>query len=93
MTAVAKVTNQWQALFESWPDAIERRGAIVTNQGESFPFCDFLISDGLLLVERDGPDSTGTRKIIVSYDSISMVKFPTAGELSRFQAMGFQAPL
>ncbi len=80
-------------MFENWPDAIERRGAIVTTHGENIPFAGFLISFGLLLVERDGPDSTGTRKVIISYDSIAMVKFSTAGELSRFQAMGFQPPL
>jgi len=83
-------TEHWQSLFENWPDVIQRRGAIVSKEGESIPFVDFLISFGLLLVERDGPDASGTRKIIVAYDSISMVKLSATGELSVFQSMGFQ---
>lgn len=93
MTTTATATGHWQSLFENWPDAIEHRGAIVTAHGDTIPFAGFLMSDGLLLVERDGPDSTGTRKVIISFDSISMVKFSTPGEMSRFQAMGFQPPL
>ena len=83
-------TEHWQSLFENWPDAIQRKGAIVTKDGETVPFAGFLISFGLLLIERDGPDASGTRKIIVAYDSISMVKLPAVGDLSIFQAMGFQ---
>ncbi len=93
MTTTATSTEHWQSLFENWPDAIERRGAIVSHNGEAVPFVGFLISVGLLLVERDGPDAAGTRKIIISYDSISMVKLKSVGELSRFQAMGFQPPM
>jgi len=93
MAETANATEHWQMLFENWPDAIERRGSIVTVQGEPIPFTGFLISFGLLLVERDGPDATGTRKVIIAYDSISLVKLSTAGELSRFQAMGFQPSL
>ena len=93
MTTTANATEHWQSLFENWPDAIERQGAIVSHQGEAIPFIGFLISFGLLLIERDGPDASGTRKIIISYDAIAMVRLKTVGDLSRFQAMGFQAPL
>jgi hypothetical protein len=93
MTTTANATEHWQSLFENWPDAIERRGSIVTNHGEAIPFAGFLISFGLLLIERDGPDANGTRKIIISYEAISMVKLKSASEMSRFQAMGFQPPL
>lgn len=83
----------WQALFESWPDAIQRKGSVVTKQGESVPFVNFLISGGLLLIERDGPDASGARKFIVSYESIAIIKLATAAEMSQFQVMGFQATL
>ena len=83
----------WLSLFESWPDAIKRRGAVVTKQGETIPFINFLISGGLLLVERDGPDVSGARKCIVAYDAIAMVKLTAAGEMSQFQSMGFQPTL
>ena len=83
----------WQLLFENWPDVIQRRGSVVTKLGEAIPFVNFLVSGGLLLIERDGPDANGTRKIIVGYDSIAMVKLSSAGELSQFQVMGFQPSL
>lgn len=83
-------TEQWQSLFENWPDVIQRKGSVVTRQGEAIPFINFLISFGLLLIERDGPDANGARKIIVSYDSIAMVKLATTGDLAIFQSMGFQ---
>lgn len=93
MTATATTTEHWQSLFENWPDAIERKGAIVSTNGELIPFSGFLISFGLLLLERDGPDANGTRKIIISYDAISMIKLKAAEEMSRFQSMGFQPPM
>ena len=89
MTTV-ETTEHWQSLFENWPDVIQRKGSVVTKQGESIPFLSFLISFGLLLIERDGPDASGTRKIIIAYDSIAMIKLTTAGEMSLFQSMGFQ---
>ena len=89
MTSTA-TTDHWQTLFESWPDVIQRRGSVVTKHVEAIPFVNFLISFGLLLIERDGPDAAGTRKIIVAYDSISMIKLSAAGEMSLFQSMGFQ---
>lgn len=83
----------WQSLFENWPDIIQRKGSVVTKTGEAIPFIDFLVSGGLLLIERDGPDAAGTRKIIVAYDAISMIKLSTVAQLSQFQSMGFQPSL
>lgn len=83
-------SQHWQPLFENWPDIVKRRGAITTKQGETIPFINFLISAGLLLLERDGPDLAGNRKVVVPYDSIDVLKLAAAGELALFQSMGFQ---
>jgi hypothetical protein len=80
----------WKAMFEGWPDAIERKGMVVTSFGEAIPFQAFMISGSLLLLERDKPDQFGTRKVILAYDQISAVRLPTTMELARFQVMGFQ---
>lgn len=88
-----ETTERWQTLFENWPDSIQRRGIIISTTGEAVPFINFMVSDGLLLVERDGPDASGTRRVILSYDAISIVKLVGGGELSQFHAMGFQASL
>ena len=83
----------WKSMFEGWPDAIERKGMVVTTFGEAIPFQAFMISGGLLLLERDKPDQFGTRKVILSYDQICAVRLPTPMELARFQVMGFQTPI
>jgi hypothetical protein len=83
----------WRNLFENWPAAIPRSGLIVTTFGETMPFRDFLISGSILLIDRDVPDSLGTRKVMLAYESIAAVKFTSTLDLARFQVMGFQGSL
>ncbi len=87
-----ETAESWRSLFENWPESIPRQGLLVTNFGEQIPFVNFLISGGIVLVERDKPDSQGARKVLVAYDAISAVKITNPMELARFQVMGFQAP-
>ncbi len=82
----------WKALFEEWPESIPRKGMLVTTFQETIPFTNFLISGGILLVERDKPDGYGARKVFVAYNAISAVKLTSTEDLARFQVMGFQAP-
>ena len=84
-------TESWRSLFENWPDTIPRRGLVVTTFQEAIPFTGFLISGGILLLERDKPDSIGARKVMLAYEAISAVKITDVIELARFQVMGFQA--
>jgi hypothetical protein len=83
----------WRSLFENWPESIPREGMLVTTFNEHIPFNGFLISGGVLLVERDKPDTYGSRKVMLAYSAILAVKLTTTMELGRFQVMGFQAPL
>ena len=85
-------SESWRSLFENWPESITRQGIVVTDFGESIPFADFMLSGGILLLERDKPDSSGARKVMVSYDAISAVKLMHTIELARYQVMGFQPP-
>jgi hypothetical protein len=82
----------WKSLFENWPEAIPREGLLVTTFNENIPFNGFLVSGGVLLVERDKPDSYGARKVMIAYSGIVAVKITNVLELARFQVMGFQAP-
>lgn len=86
-------SDAWRTLFENWPPAISRSALLVTTYGETIPFREFLVSPSILLIERDVPDSLGARKVMLTYASIAAVKIPSPMELSRFQVMGFQAPL
>jgi hypothetical protein len=85
-------TEVWRTLFENWPESIPREGLLVTTFNEHVPFNGFLISGGVLLVERDKPDTYGSRKVMVAYSAILAVKITSVIELGRFQVMGFQPP-
>ena len=82
----------WRHLFAHWPAGIPRTGFLTTELNESVRFVDFLVSGGLLLLQRDKPDTQGCRKALVSYDAISLVKLEDPGELARYRAMSFQPP-
>ena len=85
------VSSQWKQLFENWPNAIPKNGMVVTTFGETITFVNFLISPGILLIERDKPDSSGARKVMISYSAISAVKISSPMEIGRFTVMGFQS--
>lgn len=87
-----ETAESWRMLFENWPDSIARKGLLVTTFQETIPFVDFMISGGIVLLERDKPDSIGGRKVMLAYDSISAVKITEVIDLPRFQVMGFQPP-
>jgi len=82
----------WRSLFENWPETIPREGMLVTNFRETVEFKGFLVSGGIVLLDRPTPDSSGARKVLIAYDAISAVKITSPIELARFQVMGFQAP-
>lgn len=83
---------KFRQLFAEWPKAIPRKGALVTEFGETIPFSDFLINDNLLLLSRTTPDASGTQRVIIDSAAIVSVKFLEAIELPRFLSMGFQKP-
>ena len=85
-------SESWRSVLENWPEAIPRRGIVVTIFNETIPFVGYMISGGILLLERDRPDTIGARKVMLSYDSISAVKITDVIEMARFQVMGFQPP-
>lgn len=80
--------SDWRNVFEQWPADLPRQG-IITTALESFGFSDFLISRGILLVERDRPDAIGARKILLPYRQIVAVKLTDPGPLARYQSLGF----
>lgn len=82
----------WRSLFENWPDNIPKEGMLVTAV-ETIQFNDFMVSGGLLLIDRDRPDAMGARKMMVPYGNIISVKMQTTMDIAQFQVMGFQRPL
>lgn len=84
--------DSWRNLFETWPASMPRRGMVITTFGEAIPFVGYLLTEGIVLLERDRPDTLGARKVLLSYDSIAALKITDVIELDRFQVMGFQPP-
>jgi hypothetical protein len=80
--------EDWRAIFEHWPADLPRQGILTTSQ-DSFGFSDFLLSRGILLVERDRPDAVGARKVMLAYRSILALKLTDPGPISRYQSLGF----
>jgi hypothetical protein len=84
--------SAWQTFFESWPAAQPQVGIVVTTFQDNIPFSRFLVADGLLALERDKPDSIGSRKVIIAFTAISAVKMTDTGDFGRFTEMGFNDP-
>ncbi len=81
----------WQSLFEGWPASFTTQGIIITTQNESIPFVNFMISEGMVVLERDRPDSSNARKVILGYESIAALKITETFDLVRFQELGFRS--
>jgi hypothetical protein len=86
------MADAWRGLFENWPSTLPRKGLLVTSFDTGIPFCAYMIAGGLLLLERDKPDASNARKVIVGYDQILGLKITDPIDLVRFQALGFQPP-
>jgi hypothetical protein len=84
------LAQNWMQIFRNWPAGYPRQGMVVTAQQETIPFSNFMIMEGLLLLERDKPDAVGTRKAIVAMETIVAIKLTDTFELSRFKAFGFE---
>jgi hypothetical protein len=79
----------WQELFENWPPGRPRTGILVTAFQETIPFTRFLVSPGILALERDRPDSLGARKVLVAFSAISAVKMVDTDDFATIAQLGF----
>ena len=82
--------KNWYTLFTNWPADMPRQGLVITTFNESIPFVDFLVSEGIVILQRDKPDSLGARKAMLAYSAIAAVKMTDPGELDVYTKMGFQ---
>jgi hypothetical protein len=83
----------WKATFTFWPAGLPRRGVLVNALNESVPFKAFMIKDDFLLLERTNVDPLGSRYILLSFDSISSVRFIDPMKESVFTTAGFAGKL
>jgi hypothetical protein len=83
----------WKACFTEWPDDIPRCGIIVTTLNDQIPFSTFLTSPTMLLMERTTPDTAGTRKVLLPYGNIAMLKIAEVVKAKSFSTLGFAGPM
>ena len=87
------VADHWRQIFDNWPRQLPRKGMAITTFNETIPFRDFIYSEGVILLDRDGPDSLGARKIMLPFAHISNIKFTDVIEFAQFEPMGFHVPM
>lgn len=83
-------STAWRDCFTNWPEQLPRRGVVVTKFAEQILFGNFMTSDGLLLLERQTPDTIGARQVILSYDAISAVKIVDVVKMKALARLGFE---
>lgn len=83
------MTTSWRHCFQNWPKDVPPKGVVVTTLNEQIPFEGFLFSDALLLLERKTPDTSGARKVILSYESIAAVKLVDVMRSRAWESLGF----
>ena len=82
----------WKQYLSNWPDGLLRKGVVVSGE-EQIVFVSFLMSDAVVLFERQAPDSVGGRKVILPYDAIKAIKVTEPIDDKPFIASGFAPSL
>jgi hypothetical protein len=85
---MGNTSTTWRELFRAWPSGAQKRGVVVTAFGEQIAFNGFRDSDSLLMVERQAPDTMGSRSVIMPYEQISAVKITEVFKSEVFEAWG-----
>lgn len=83
--------NSWRTLFENWPQSFAKVGVLITSFGDTVPFNDFRVNEGILLVQRERPDTIGARKMMISFTAIVALKLVDVEGLDIYDVMGFRA--
>ncbi len=83
--------DSWRTLFENWPKSFAKVGVLITSFGDTVPFNDFKVNQGILLVQRERPDTIGARKMMVSFTAIVALKIVDVAELEVYEVMGFRS--
>jgi len=83
----------WKKHFQTWPKSLPHKGVLVTTWDETISFVGFMTGPDLLAVERQAPDTTGARKVILAYGNIAAVKLVAVVEERVLSDSGFTGQL
>jgi hypothetical protein len=84
--------NTWRDYFARWPKAMPRRGVVVAIF-DQVPFINFALSDETILLERQAPDTTGARMVVIPYGNIHAVKITEVINPRILEEQGFRLPV
>ena len=80
----------WRDFFHNWPSGLSQRGVVTTLQNEQIPFCAFVTSQEMLLLERPNPDTVGARRVLLPFANIAALKITDVVEARLFRSAGFR---
>lgn len=86
---MSEMSEVWRKAFATWPTTFRRKGVVVPADGEPVPFCDFVMSETILVLERPTPDTSGARRVAVPFDRIQNLKYTEPLKTEQFLKAGF----
>ncbi len=84
------VNHVWQNLFANWPPNFRRKGVVIPGYEEQIPFSDFVIGDGVIILERPTPDGVGARRVAIPFAKIEAVKYTEPLKTQQFLEAGYK---
>lgn len=84
---------EWQKTFLDWPASIPKRGVLTTVLGEHIPFKGFMTTEKMLLLERQNPDTLGSRFIVMEYGAVNCLKYIDPLKAENFAELGYVGKL
>jgi hypothetical protein len=89
----ADIAAAWKQFFRTWPEGIPRTGVLITSFAEQIPFCGFMTSEQMVLVDRRAPDTLGARRVVVPYAHVAGVKYVDVFKDKLLRLQGFEGPV
>lgn len=87
-----ELAQVWKHYLTNWPAGLSRTGVVVTDR-EQIVFVSFLLSEAVVMFERQAPDSVGGRKVVLPYSRIQAIKVTEPIGNEPFLKTGFSESL
>ena len=86
---MSEMSDIWRKAFATWPANFRRKGVVIPDGGEAIPFCDFVLNDSVVVLERPTPDNAGARRVAIPFHRIHNLKYTEPLKTDQFLKAGF----
>ena len=86
---MSEISEIWRDAFATWPTNFRRKGVVVPVGSEAIPFCDFVMTESMVVLERATPDNAGARRVAIPFDRIHNLKYTEPLKTDQFLKAGF----